>query len=171
MKKNIESVGQAVQLSRPNRRVANTCVTRVSNMSRDCFGYKSCLEPEPHRLQDLKEARPKRVAVLEEGVDDGLFTTGVYFMDCSSIQPFATDFYQIRSVRFVADIIFVLTYSRSVAFLAILYVFLFSIVSTWLVFKIFPAIPDAPNVITVFVGMIGVIIGAVELYNLLIKRH
>jgi hypothetical protein len=139
-------------------------------MNYDCLEYKSCLEPEPHRLQDLEEARAKLVAVLKEGVDDGLFTTGVYFMDCPNIQPFATDFYPIRSAQFFADIIFVLTYPRPVAFLAILCIFSFSIVSTWLVFKIFPAIPDAPNVITVFVGILSVIISAVELYNLLIKR-
>jgi len=50
----------------------------------------------------------------------------------------------------------------------IIYVILiFCIITTWVLFKLFPAIPDAPNIVTVFVGIFGVITGSIGLYILL----
>mgnify|MGYP003606927889 CR=1 FL=1 len=39
--------------------------------------------------------------------------------------------------------------------------------TTWGTFKIFPAITDAPNVVTVFAGVFGVIAALIGLYKLL----
>ena len=43
----------------------------------------------------------------------------------------------------------------------------FSVISTWLLFIIFPATPDAPNIVTVFAGVFGIIIGSIGLHELL----
>jgi hypothetical protein len=43
--------------------------------------------------------------------------------------------------------------------------------STWSLFKIFPAPTDAPNVVTVFTGIFGVITGSIGLYKLLRGDH
>jgi hypothetical protein len=43
--------------------------------------------------------------------------------------------------------------------------FTFSAISTWLLFNIFPATPDAPNVITVFVGAFSIIKLCLKLFS------
>jgi hypothetical protein len=52
----------------------------------------------------------------------------------------------------------------------LLFSVIFSTLATWVLFKIFPAIPDAPAVVTVFTGMFGCICGAVGLYDFLSKN-
>lgn len=38
-----------------------------------------------------------------------------------------------------------------------------SLAITWILFEVFPAIPDAPNIATVFVSVFGTITGAIEI--------
>lgn len=53
------------------------------------------------------------------------------------------------------------------AALLVIGAFITTAISTWGAFKIFPANPDAANVITVFAGIFGVIAGIIGLYKLL----
>jgi len=40
-----------------------------------------------------------------------------------------------------------------------------SCILTWMIFKLFPAIPDASNVITVFAGVLGSILVIIQLHE------
>lgn len=64
--------------------------------------------------------------------------------------------------------IFLIIPTYNLFLIIIIYVILlFCIITTWVLFKLFPAIPDAPNIVTVFVGIFGVITGSIGLYILL----
>ncbi len=43
------------------------------------------------------------------------------------------------------------------------FIFSSSSLLTWLLFKLFPAIPDAPNIVTVFAGILGSIAISIQL--------